>query len=276
MADIKLIATDLDGTFLSSFTEAHPENIVAMKECQKRGIHVCACTGRMWAGAKNIVTKSGFDRYCVTNNGASIIDITTGEHRFRSRIDPQYLKAILQYGIDANASVSVAGYDTLYAYGPTSPDIYDRIKFMQGNPSGDTSKVEIFDDLDEMVEICAPYAEKIGVRMNFIDNLDKVYDHLSEITEVEITSSWPGNMEITSKGGTKAEALSVLADIYEVDAENVMTFGDNFNDISMIMWAGIGVAMGNADDRLKNIANFVTARNYEGGVAKAIYEMVLA
>ena len=82
-------------------------------------------------------------------------------------------------------------------------------------------------------------------------------------------------MDVSAKDGTKQYAISVLVDIYGISAENIMAIGDNFNDMSMIMWAGIGVAMGNADDRLKKMTNHVTGRYYEGGVGPAIYELVL-
>lgn len=275
MADIKLIASDLDGTFLMNHRQPHPENVRAVHECQKRGIKVCACTGRLWAGARKVIKLGGFDRFAVLNNGASIIDTETGELRFRSRIEPQFLKQILQVGTDAGSGAMVFGYNTVYAFGPTTPHVADRIKEMETYPEDERHEFKVYDNLDDMVNGCMDDAEKITLRMDFIDHFDEVYEKLSKITDLEITSSWVGNVELTSKGGTKAEAVSVLADIYNVDSEEVMTFGDNFNDISMIMWAGVGVAMGNADERLKSIANYVTDRNYNAGVAKAIYKIAL-
>ncbi len=63
----------------------HPENIQAVKECQKAGIKVCACTGRSFNRAKDIIAQAGFDQFCVVNNGASIVDWRTGQHRYRNR-----------------------------------------------------------------------------------------------------------------------------------------------------------------------------------------------
>ena len=87
--------------------------------------------------------------------------------------------------------------------------------------------------------------------------------------------STDGYLEIGAKDGTKAEALTVLTDIYNVKPENVMALGDNYNDLYMLAWAGTGVAMGNADQRLKDLADYVTDTNVNAGVAKAIYEIAL-
>ena len=75
--------------------------------------------------------------------------------------------------------------------------------------------------------------------------------------------------------GDKSQTLMVLANIYNVKPENVMAFGDSFNDMYMLAWAGTGVAMGNADQRLKDLADYVTDTNVNAGVAKAIYEIAL-
>lgn len=276
MADIKLIATDLDGTFLMNGEDPHPENVKALKACQDAGIIFCACTGRLWYEAKAIVVESGFDDFCVTNNGASIIDIKTEEHRFRSRIDPLYLRQILEVAIDYGAAVMVSGFDSFYAYGPLlDDDMRSWMESMENKSYEYRTKTYVMSNLDDLVEVCKYSAEKIDVHINVVKYIDEVYERLSKITDVEITSAWVHGMEITAKGGNKAEALSVIADIYDVSPDNIMTLGDSFNDISMVMWAGTGVAMGNADDRLKSVANYVSTPNYEAGVAKAIYDIVL-
>ena len=82
MAQIKLVATDLDGTFLTDGMESHPENRRVVQACKARGIPVCACTGRNWGACKRIVWQNGLSEYCVTNNGASVVDTRTGEIRY--------------------------------------------------------------------------------------------------------------------------------------------------------------------------------------------------
>ena len=83
-------------------------------------------------------------------------------------------------------------------------------------------------------------------------------EKLAGVAEVEITASGPHSLEITHMDGDKSQTLMVLADIYNVKPENVMAFGGSFNDMYMLAWAGTGVAMGNADERLKAVADTVT------------------
>ena len=78
-----------------------------------------------------------------------------------------------------------------------------------------------------------------------------------------------------SEGSHKGKAIEYLSDLLGIDRESIIAFGDNYNDLSMIEFAGTGVAMGNAEEEVKKIANHVTSRNGESGVAKAINSLVL-
>ena len=109
-----MIATDLDGTFLQGGDSPHPENIQAVKECQKAGIKVCACTGRSFNRAKDIIAQAGFDQFCVVNNGASIVDWRTGQHRYRNRFEPESIGKIVDVMMSYHASFGLTGFETLY------------------------------------------------------------------------------------------------------------------------------------------------------------------
>ena len=105
----------------------------------------------------------------------------------------------------------------------------------------------------------------------------EIYDRCNPITPVEVTSTETLYfVEITPEYGTKAEAISVLAGIYDCKPENVLALGDGFNDLHMLLWAGTGVAMGNADARLKAVADMTTDTNRNAGFAKAVERIVFA
>ena len=280
MAKIKLIATDLDGTFLDDFETPNRKNIEAMRACQAEGIAVCVCTGRNWYSARDIIRKvDGFNRYCVINNGTAILDTQTEELRYRNRFDPAVVRQILEIALSyPGADVGVSGtYATHLLNGRANPRMLQtRQRNIERDPAW-AGRMILYDTLDELVAGCSDDMQRVNLGVNFYEagNLDEVYQRISEITGIEITTSGHGNMEITPKDGTKAETLSVLADIYEAKPENVMAFGDSYNDMHMLMWAGTGVAMGNADARLKSIADVVTDTNTNAGVAKAMYELAL-
>ncbi|MPM26804.1 Sugar phosphatase YidA [bioreactor metagenome] len=85
-----------------------------------------------------------------------------------------------------------------------------------------------------------------------------------------IVRSEPHFLEVLNKDAGKASALAELAALLNIDSENIMAIGDNENDLSMIEYAGVGVAMGNAVDKVKEAADFITKSNAESGVAHAI------
>ena len=98
---------------------------------------------------------------------------------------------------------------------------------------------------------------------------------IEDIDALEVTSSWKNNLEIMKEGSSKGEAVKYLSHLLGIDREDIITFGDNYNDLSMIEYAGTGVAMGNAEEDVKKVASYVTDLNTESGVAKAIDNLVL-
>lgn len=272
MADIKLIATDLDGTFMYDYRTPHPDNVRALMRCRERGIAVCLCTGRNFHGIRDLVATVPFDRYCVINNGTAIYDLETNSLRYRNRFSPEAAVDILTL---------CAGYEGVHLSAVTTYSrhiLEDRLssekraRFMALEPED----VFLHESVAPLVAASEDDMQRIilGLDIGDVDMLREVYERISAISEVEITSSGPSHMEISPKGGTKAEALTILADIYGAKPENVLAFGDNFNDLYMLMWAGTGVAMGNADERLKAVVDYVTETNTEGGVARAIERIV--
>lgn len=104
---------------------------------------------------------------------------------------------------------------------------------------------------------------------------NEVLKELKEYKELEITNSSPINIEVNALGINKAAALAKVSEKLGFTMENVMAMGDSLNDIAMIEKAGVGVAMGNAQDIVKETADWVTDLNTENGVAKAIRHWVL-
>ena len=91
----------------------------------------------------------------------------------------------------------------------------------------------------------------------------------------EVVSSGEDNVEIMKKGSSKGEAVKILAQKLNIKREEIICIGDNENDISMIKFAGLGIAVANGIDELKRQANYVTDTNMNSGVAKAIHKFIL-
>ena len=131
--------------------------------------------------------------------------------------------------------------------------------------------VDSFDDIiknDTTVE---------NINLIFADMSQRVemYNRILENFEVEITNSIGNNLEIGSRGCSKGEALEFLTDMLGINMSEVMSLGDNDNDRDMIKRSGIGVAVDNADERLKSGAAYIAAGNNDNGFAEAVYRFVL-
>ena len=99
-------------------------------------------------------------------------------------------------------------------------------------------------------------------------------ERLNQMPEIAVTSAIPENLEINAAGASKGGALKRLAEQLHIDIEETMAFGDGENDISMIMAAGCGIAMGNAENSVKAAADYVATSNNEAGVAAAIRHLI--
>ena len=108
-----------------------------------------------------------------------------------------------------------------------------------------------------------------------LNDLFKAKEELKKYEDLEVVSSSPSNFEVMNKGTSKGRAVKVLADILNINREEVMCLGDSENDLSMIEFAGLGVAMGNAEEFLKEKADYITDTNENDGVAKAIEKFIL-
>ena len=135
--------------------------------------------------------------------------------------------------------------------------------------------LHVYKSKEELVNACKDDVERMNLNLPFLQTFDDLSEKLGRVAEVEVTASGPHALEIAHADADKSQTLMVLADIYNVKPENVLAFGDSFNDMYMLAWAGTGVAMGNADPRLKTVADYITDTNVNAGVAKAIRRIAL-
>lgn len=270
----KLIVTDLDGTFLQTYHTLNEENIRAVRRAREQGVYVAAVTARNWSACKWAVTQTGFDPLCVINNGAAIVDGGKETMVFENAIPAAAVRAILQAAAKAHAAIDVfAGLFSL-EYGPTrlaTEDMRQWRAAWREKPEAFRPVTEIYDDLDAMIERAAEVSQNITVHGKDLSELPGwFYRRIIEQGEFYLTSSHTGCIDIMAYGSTKREGVQRLAGMLGVKQEDIIAFGDNSNDIGMLKWAGTGVAVGNAPDSVKAAADLVSARNDEGGFAKAL------
>jgi len=144
-----------------------------------------------------------------------------------------------------------------------------------GDPNSEVRcDVIVYDSLEEMDLGCRDVAQKIMLSMDNRE-IPKVAEKLSGICELEVTSSNPRVIEITMPNATKGLGLAQLAKMYGIAPKNVLAIGDSHNDVGMLEFAGVKVAVGNAEESLKSVAQHIVRKNVEGGFAQAVHELAL-
>ncbi|MCS4488330.1 Cof-type HAD-IIB family hydrolase [Streptococcus sciuri] len=268
--DIKMIAIDLDGTLFNAQKEISKENRRALERVRKQGVKVVITTGRPLKAIGTLLSDLHLlsdDDYCITFNGG-LVQRTTGEILDKSVLTYEDLKTIHTYLEPLGLPFDVLSDGIVYSL----PSRGNKSLYHTANPLLTFVEVEHFED----IPLNIPYNKVVTVTdEKFLDEqLPKLPDVINE--KYEAFKSREIIFEIMPKGVHKASGLAHLCQHLGLTNVNVMAIGDEANDISMIRWAGLGVAMANATDQVKRVANSVTKRNNEAsGVAEAIERYVL-
>ncbi|WP_440895057.1 Cof-type HAD-IIB family hydrolase [Amphibacillus sp. Q70] len=279
---IKLIAIDLDGTLLSPIGVISPKNIEAIRKAQQAGIEVVVATGRSFESASHPLEKANLSCPIICINGAE-----------QYSVDRQLLHvtAMNKDVINEIITVTENGQAHLELY--TDKGIYakeqdDFNKFLTeivlaNHPEITQKEVEQrveqrfqgekFIFTDDFSKIVHHPNIKILKALAFSfepDQLNQIKQTFTNRTDVIVTSSGLNNIEFNHPEAQKGIALKTYTEKSGISLKNVMAIGDNYNDLSMLEIAGRSVAMENAVEEIKQKCDFVTTRNDQDGVAKAI------
>lgn len=276
---IKLIAVDLDGTLLNSNAELSEKTYYAIKKAIKSGIQIVPATGRSVGLICEKIKSIDEIRYVISSNGAAVIDLREDRIIFSNFIKLDILKKII--GLIKNYPIVIELYADGHAY--VDKDIFDNpikynlnekhIKLMSNNHI-------LIENIFELIYESKKFnwinvVEKINIPFIDKDIKDAILKSLvNEVDEIKITSSVKDNLEINICSANKGNGLEKLINILGIKFEEVAAIGDNNNDFEMIQKSGVGIAMGNAIDELKNKAGYVTSSNDDDGVAEAIVKIL--
>lgn len=282
----KLIASDMDGTLLNSVGEIPAKNVEAIKKAKDAGVEFAIVTGRPYVSAKTILDDNGITSAVIGCNGAQVTD-KHGNRIKTHYIDKDSLIKIMELAEEKDIYYQV--YDDDYIFTKSRLKLIKMIK----NYSGKSLKkhitlkaildgfkrlffteVKVKKDIIEYVKSREKGFYKIQVASTDQKQLNGFREDIKDIPNIDITSSFYFNLEIGPLGITKGTALKELAETEDIPRDEIIAFGDNYNDISMIEYAGCGVAMENSVLPLKDKADFFTKSNDENGVAYAIEKLI--
>jgi 5-amino-6-(5-phospho-D-ribitylamino)uracil phosphatase len=241
--DIKLIALDMDGTLLDGQDQVSDENRRVIKEAEKRGVAVVLSTGRSLKTARDYVLSLELSSYLVTVNGGEIWG-PNGELIDINPVDTDHI----QWMHELSRKHKTGFWAT------SSEDVW-RNKMPE--------------------DVFSQKWLKFGFHIEEDDIRESVLKELRNKGLFEISNSSLKNIEVNAIGINKAKGLKKVCSLLGISMENVMAVGDSLNDIAMITEAGLGIAMGNAQETVKEAADDITGTNLESGVAQAIQKWVL-
>lgn len=268
---IKLIAIDMDGTLLNEEKKIPQVNIDAIRQAAEQGVTVVICTGRMQSGVEPYFQEldfAGHDEYVILNNGCSIHrtsdwslysynELSEEEVIILAKASEDYPNIYLtfsdkeRYTVLENEVPELVAYDASLVFTEAAPVTIETAlayrPIFQAMYLGESSDMDLFQE---------EQGEFLSKQFSTVRSQSYIY-------------------EAMPIGITKATALKRLVEELGYQPEEVMAIGDGNNDIEMLTYAGLGVAMGNATDEVKAIADVETTHCDLGGVAKAIHKYVL-
>ncbi|WP_455543059.1 sugar-phosphatase [Intestinibacter sp.] len=268
--EYKLIALDIDGTLLNSSHQITDNVKQAIKESKEKGVKVVLCTGRPLKGVEDFLEELNLNEegdYVSTFNGALVQDAYTGEPI--SHLTLGYNDLCDLYNLSLEVGSRSHFYDTRTVY-TFNKDVSD-YTITEAYLTGAHLNVTELDKISEDIEMS---------KFMMIDHPEILDECIKKIPEeyyerYTIVRSMPFFLEFLNKNANKGAGIGLLSQKLGINQDEVICVGDAGNDKHMIEYAGLGVAMGNATDEIKEIANYVTKTNDEDGVAHVINKFIL-
>lgn len=280
---IKLIASDLDGTMFEKGNVIPETNLKAINDINNSNINFTICTGKTYSLFKNICQDIGTE-YGIFGNGNQIINLKTGEEIYRKLLKNE----------DVLFCINTAKKLNLHVHLYTNKEVItEKLLYMDlrnfeltKNDKNIDLEFKIVTDIQEYIEKENPeilklvisaekdlaslkneFAKNKNLQVNLIRKVDKYRD--------EIIGKEYEYLDIMPAGINKEQALEVLENYLKIDKSEVLAIGDNLNDLEMIKDSGVGIAVANAYDEVKEVANYTTTTTAQnGGFAEAVYKFI--
>lgn len=267
--DYKLLVLDIDGTVTNSKKEITPATREAIIRIQEMGVHVAIASGRPTPGTRKVAETLELERfgnYVLSFNGGRVTNCRTKEVVLDKTISPE-MTAVLCEEAKVH-QVGILTYDDAYALAGSAVDEYmeleARINGITIKEVGDFRGTVTFP-----VNKCLMTGEP--------EYLEQVEKKLKEkyAGSLNIFRSEPFFLELMPKGIDKASVLKRFISFLGITRDEVICCGDGYNDLSMIEFAGLGVAMANARKEVLMAADYITASNDEDGIVQVIEKFIL-
>ncbi|MFS0781835.1 Cof-type HAD-IIB family hydrolase [Bacillus sp. 1P06AnD] len=264
----KMIVLDLDDTLLQDDHTISAPTKQALMEAQEMGVKVVLASGRPTYAMTEIAEElslSSYGSYILSFNGGKIINCQTNEELFNSVLSVD----------DVHRLFDISKRENVWIHTYVGNEIITAEENEYTTIEGEITGMPVKEEPSFKKSISKPV-----VKVLMLEDPDKLKEVESKLqkelnNEFSVMRSKPFFLEITEKGVTKGTSLNQLIQMCGIKRDEVIAIGDSYNDLEMIEFAGLGVAMGNAPEDIKEKADFITTSNMEHGVAKVVEQFVL-
>lgn len=266
----KVLITDMDGTLLDEKVQITEKTKKALNLAYERGVKIIFATGRLYSSAYKYAEEFDFPIPIISSNGAVIID-GDGEKIYENTLEGKKVVEAVKIMEKAGLYHHLYTEDTVYGREIDIPFLKRYYSDRKGNLAVKTVE---YRDIEEVLSEGIKFSKILASSQNYSE-LDILEEELKEISNIELTKSWIDNVEVMNKGVSKGKAIEQYCKIKGISLEEIIAIGDNENDIPMIQYAGLGVAMGNAVDSVKEVADVITETNGREGIVKVVNDYIL-
>ncbi|MCQ8213087.1 Cof-type HAD-IIB family hydrolase [Cetobacterium somerae] len=261
---IKSIALDLDGTLLNSKKEISKKNIDILRKIYEKGIEILIVTGRSYSATKSIIKKLDLPIIAICYNGAKVIDTKNEEILFEEPLSEEIVKILIKISRENNIHLNLYQDEEWFVENKQNW----QTQYYKENIGIDAIEI----NFDKFLNLLMTKALFVDERSNLEKVEKEILEKIGEI--VHLTYSQEKYLEVLNKKVNKGKSLERILKIKNLTLETCVAFGDANNDKEMIEMVGYGVAMGNAEDNLKEIAKYKTSSNDNDGVYEFLVQKI--
>ena len=274
----KMVCIDMDGTLLGKNKKISQVNKDIIKKAHDKGVEIVVTTGRLYNNAAYFSKLLGVNSPVIAANGAIVIDQKTNEIIYECDIPKEECIKIYDILTKYQLPFHFHTTNTIYCNNwmskigtqiyMTKQICYEHLNIKYETITSREEWIKIFEKENGFMAKCITFSIKSK-------SISKARAEIEKLGSLTSFASGSHSLEINFKGVSKGEAVKALIEKYGIGREELICIGDNENDISMLKFAGIGIAMGNAINEVKEIADYVTDTNKNDGVGKAIEKFIL-
>lgn len=262
--DYRLLVLDLDGTLTNSKKEISPRNLRTLLRLQQSGVRLVLASGRPTYGivplAEQLQMKEN-NGYILSYNGGEIIDWSTGELLYKNLLPDDVLPILYQTATDNRQTILTYDNECILTENPNDP-------YVQKEAFLNKMQVRRVENFLQEIPLPLPKCLIVGEPEQLMKTEAELSLRLQR--QISVYRSEPYFLELVPLGIDKARSIAVLSEKLGITREEVAAMGDGYNDLSMIKYAGLGIAMNNAQEPVKAAADYIAPSNDEDGVAIAV------